>query len=394
MLLTGSAGGGKSRLAAEKLHGFCLKYRGATALLLRKARVSITNSTAELLVRAIIAGDPRVRHVPSKSRFEYANGSLLIYAGMDDEQQRERLRSIGAEGGVDIAWMEEATEFDEADYNALIARMRGRAAPWRQIILSCNPDAPTHWIYRRLITGGEATVYYSSAADNPHNPEDYQARLSTLTGVEADRLARGLWVQATGLIYAVWSDGAAGGNVTEAADYLPDGGPVLWFVDDGYEAARDSATGQWTAESHPRVFLLVQQRHDGTLCQFYEDYAGKMLSDHHLERVIAICQERGWPMPEYAAVDKSAAELKGRLHAAGIYTRNGPSDVEESIKEFRRALAPDQNGRRRYLVHPRCADFRAEMVSYRRDANGRIVKAFDHGPDAARYGVWTLRYEV
>src|SRR5690606_17039039 len=81
-----------SRASAEKLHGFCLKYRGATALLLRKARVSITNSTAELLVRAIIAGDPRVRHVPSKSRFEYAKGSLLIYAGMDDEQQRERLR--------------------------------------------------------------------------------------------------------------------------------------------------------------------------------------------------------------------------------------------------------------------------------------------------------------
>jgi len=41
VLLTGSAGGGKSRLAAEKLHGFCLKYPGATALLLRKARVIV-----------------------------------------------------------------------------------------------------------------------------------------------------------------------------------------------------------------------------------------------------------------------------------------------------------------------------------------------------------------
>ena len=40
-------------------------------------------------------------------------------------------------------------------------------------------------------------------------------------------------------------------------------------------------------------------------------------------------------------VDKSAAELKGRLHALDIYTRNSPSDVAESIKELRRALGPD-----------------------------------------------------
>ena len=28
--------------------------------------------------------------------------------------------------------------------------------------------------------------------------------------------------------------------------------------------------------------------------------------------------------------------------------------------------------------------FRSEMLSYRRDPNGAIVKQFDHGPDAAR----------
>src|SRR5690348_13375062 len=133
LLLTGSAGGGKSRLAAEKLHGYCLKYGGATALLIRKARVSITNSTAELLRRAVIGDDPRVAHVPSKSRFEYRNGSVLMYTGLDDEGQRQRLRSIGAEGGVDIAWLEEATEFSEDDYNAVLARLRGQAASWRQI---------------------------------------------------------------------------------------------------------------------------------------------------------------------------------------------------------------------------------------------------------------------
>lgn len=386
LLLTGSAGGGKSRLAAEKLHGYCLKYANATALLIRKARVSITNSTAELLRRSVIGDDPWVTHVPSKSRFEYANGSTLMYTGLDDDHQRQRLRSIGTQGGVDIAWMEEATEFDEDDYNAVLARLRGRAAPWRQVILTTNPDAPTHWIYRRLIAGGEAHIYYSSATDNPHNPDDYVQTLESLTGVEGDRLARGQWVQSTGLIYDVWTDP---GNVTEGAEYLSNAGSILWSVDDGYSGKLDAATQLYTAESHPRVFLLAQQRHDGTVCVFAEHYAVKTLSEQQIADVLAL----GYPLPDYAVVDSSAAELRGRLNDADVPSFGGTHTVEEGIKELRRRLAPDSNGKRLLLVHPRCRQLRAEMVSYRRDDSGRPIKQFDHGPDCLRMLAWKLRYE-
>lgn len=389
ILLTGSAGGGKSRIAAQKLHDFCLRYRGATALIVRKARVSITNSTAEFLQQSVIGDDPRVRHMPSKSRFEYSNRSKLMYTGLDDEEQRKRIRSIGGRGGIDIAWMEEATEFEEDDFNAVLARLRGTAASWRQVILTTNPDAPTHWIFRRLITGGEARVYYSSADDNQYNPEDYRGTLSRLTGVEGDRLARGQWVQATGIVYDVWSDGPADGNVTLDADYIPGGGEVLWSVDDGYSGKLDAATGLYSAESHPRVFGLYQLRHDGTLCRFAESYQVQTLSERH----IADVQSLPYPEPDYAVVDSSAAELRRRLHEVGIANFGGTHDVEEGIKEFRRWLALDANGRRRFLVHPRCTQFRAEMASYRRDGDGRIVKAFDHGPDEARMLVWKLRYE-
>jgi hypothetical protein len=82
LLLTGSAGGGKSRLAAEKLHGFCLRYPGAMALAMRKIRQSMTNSTVLFIERSVIGRDPRVNHYPSKLRFEYDNGSILAYGGM------------------------------------------------------------------------------------------------------------------------------------------------------------------------------------------------------------------------------------------------------------------------------------------------------------------------
>ena len=195
---------------------------------------------------------------------------------------------------------------------------------------------------------------------------------------------------ATDTIFDIWSDGPADGNVTEAAEYEPDAGPVLWFLDDGYVGKRDGATGHWTADSHPRVFLLAQVRHDGTVNIFYEDDRAGVLSDAHITRVLGL----PYPRPDYAVVDKSAAELKGRLHAESIYTRNSPSDVEESVKELRRALALDAKGRRRVKVHPRCTNLRAEMVSYRRDANGKIIKAYDHSIDALRYGCFALRYDV
>lgn len=390
LLLTGSAGGGKSRLAAEKLHGFCLRYPGAFALIVRKTRVSMTKGTVLFLKETVIGADPSVAHLESKDYFRYRNGSILAYLGLEDEDQRERLKSIGPKGGVDIVWGEEATELEEADHNALLGRLRGPAADWRQIIYTCNPDAPTHWLHTRLIQGNEARVYYSGRADNPHNPADYDATMNSLTGIEDLRLNKGLWVQASGIVYDVWSDGPPDGNVTEAAEYIPDGGDVLWSVDDGYSGAKDPHSGQYTANSHPRVFGLYQLRQDGTLCRFAESYAVQTLSEQHIAELLVL----PYPLPEYAVVDSSAAELRGRLAEQGIGTYGGTHAVEEGIKVLRRFIAPDANGRRRLLVHPRCTHFRAEMASYRYDAaTGKPVKQFDHGPDEARMMAWKLRYE-
>jgi hypothetical protein len=390
LLLTGSAGGGKSRLAAEKLHGFCLRYPGAFALIARKTRVSMTKGTVLFLKETVIGADPSVAHLESKDYFRYRNGSILAYLGLEDEDQRERLKSIGPRGGVDIVWGEEATELEESDHNALLGRLRGPAADWRQIIYTCNPDAPTHWLYTRLIQGREAKTYYSGRADNPHNPADYDATMNSLTGIEDLRLNKGQWVQASGIVYDVWVDGDERGNVTEAAAYIPGGGDVLWGVDDGYSGAKDPSSGIYTANSHPRVFGLYQLRHDGTLVRFAESYRDHTLSEAQIAEVIAL----GYPMPEYAVVDSSAAELRGRLQEQGIGTYGGTHPVEQGINTLRRFIAPDANGCRRFLVHPDCVQFRAEMASYRYDAaTGKPVKQFDHGPDEARMMAWKLRYE-
>lgn len=199
------------------------------------------------------------------------------------------------------------------------------------------------------------------------------------------------------LVYEEWLDDypeRKDGNVTIKAEYIPGAGAVYWAVDDGYAGMVDRLTGEFTGDSHPRVFCLFQLRGNGDLCMFYESAKIKALSDEHISEVLNDCKEKGYPLPEFAVVDKSAAELKGRLNALGIYTRNGPASVDESVKELRNWIAPDKNGHRRLLVHPRCKHARYEFANYQRDQDtGKIIKAFDHETDATRYLAHVLRYE-
>ena len=88
VLCTGSKGGGKSRVAAEKANAYCLKYPGATGLVVRKTRETMTNSTILFMQTQVVGGDPRVHWNGSAHRFEYANGSYLAFGGMKDDQQR------------------------------------------------------------------------------------------------------------------------------------------------------------------------------------------------------------------------------------------------------------------------------------------------------------------
>ena len=389
LLLDGGAGGGKSRLWMEKLHAFALKYPETTNLMLRKTRASMTNSAVLAFERRVVGGDPRVVHKESKFRFEYANGSIVAYGGMASARERESIRSIGADGGLGMAVMEEANAFVESDFNELGSRMRDPRAPWRQLIIATNPDSDLHWINRRLILGGEAERYLSFAGDNPYNPADYAARLAALTGVQALRLAEGKWSRAEGLVYDVWQDGATSsdaGNVRELE--LDPARPVCWFVDDGYSGELDPATKTYTATSHPRVILIAQITPTGAIHVLDESYAVRTLSDAHIKDVLAM----GYPKPQWAAVDGSAAELRGRLHELGIATINGTTRVEEGIKELRRRIAPDENSVRQVLVAPRCTMLRAEMAAYVMNDKGEPVKAFDHGPDALRYGGWVTRW--
>ncbi len=386
ILLTGSAGGGKSRLAAEKLHAFCKRYSGATALMLRKTRESMSNSTVLFVDRVVIGDDPQVRHIHTVRRFEYANGSILVYGGMADEEQREQIRSIGQDGSVDIVWMEEATAFTEDDFNEVKARMRGKAASWRQIILTTNPDAPNHWINTRLIQGGEAKVYYSSAADNRYNPAEYRESLQSLTGVLKKRLADGLWVAAEGMYFTEWDEEQHICKAFEvpatwtrwlAVDYgFAEPWCVLWF-------ARDPA-------DKSRVYI------------YRESYATGLRDEQQAEKIVEASKgERiSIPVGDPSMFNKRVEQRKPSIAwvywSKGVPLRPAFNDRIAGWQVVRRALAWDEDHKPRLQIMegraPNLVRTLPSMVHDPLDSEDladkiKSMKTEDHAVDALRYGL-------
>lgn len=262
-----------------------------------------------------------------------------------------------------------------------------------------------HWQQGRAGTNGYTTIFLPWQANPARGPGWRDQRLAETA--DAGEVYREYpendieaFTHAAGLIYEVWRDGPEDGNVTEAADYEPGAGPVYWALDDGYSAGSAGKTaginrelGMYAADAHPRVFLLCQQKPDGHLDVFAEHYACLVLSDQHIETVKHLPDDvHPYPEPDFVVHGPGAAEIRGRIQAAGFYVQQNTANVDESIKVMRDWLAADRNGWRRCRVHPRCVQLRKEMAAYRKEADSeKPIKAFDHGPDALRGLTWILR---
>lgn len=387
LLLTGSAGGGKSYLAAHKLHGYCLKYPGAMALAMRKTRDSMVNSTVLFMERNIIAGASTVTHWPSKHRFEYTNGSILAYGGMADDKQREQIRSIGQDGSVDIVWMEEATGFTENDFNEVTARLRGKASGWRQIILSTNPDTPTHWIYKRLIQGKEAATYYSGALDNTYNPDDYIDTLRSLTGVLGLRLRDGQWIQAEGAVYDEFSDPV---HVVDAFD-LSQARRFIAGVDWGF--TNPGVISVWAVDGDGRMTLVDEVYQTRRLIDWWTAEAVRLRDKYRIEAFHCDPAE-----PAYIT----------QFQREGVPAQAAINDIVPGIDAVKRRLAIAGDGRPRlqFLRTARATvdasledahmptGILDEIVSYQwpKSSDGKPVKEIPI--DANNHGMDTMRYAV
>lgn len=164
LVLKGGGGSGKSIFAGRKVLERVTSEPGHRWLVCRKVARTLRASCFDQLRDQIAEfyPDAGARVNKSDMTITFANGSVILFAGLDDV---EKLKSIYNITGI---WIEEASELEESDFDQLDIRLRTDFPYYLQIILTFNPIAITHWLKRRFFDRKDprATTHESTYKDN------------------------------------------------------------------------------------------------------------------------------------------------------------------------------------------------------------------------------------
>lgn len=189
--MKGSAGSGKSVNVAQDyiLKLGDMKYKGANLLAVRKSESTHKYSTYAELTGAInrIYGEYADRYwIMKLSPLEITSrvtGNSIIFRGVNDAKQREKLKSINFPNGKLIwIWCEESTELMESDVDILDDRLRGildNPNLYYQITYTFNPVSASHWIKRKYFDykSDDIFTHHSTYQTNRFIDEAYHRRM-------------------------------------------------------------------------------------------------------------------------------------------------------------------------------------------------------------------------
>lgn len=368
LVLAGGAGSGKSEFAARKLFYRCMTEGGHRFLVLRKVRCRCRESVVEVMSRLLKANGVEYEQQKTERTISFPapNGRMneILFDGLDDP---DKIKSIAGLTGL---WMEEATEFTEADFIQLDLRLREPGPSYHQIILTFNPDeAAGPWLKRRFFDAidPDATVHLSTVEDNPiaEVREAYKKRLDLIQDKVAKDIYRfGIWALAKGVIFS-W-DVVDPSNIPARPDAVFYGGDFGYSVDPAtlikiYRKGRE----YWIEEILYETGLTNQ------------DLAKRMKNDSRID-----CR-----IPSFwdSAEPKSIEELF-REEINAIPAQKGPESVRAGL-DFMRSC----------VIHivapsPHVVD-EARTYRYKVDKNGDPlpdpVDYKDHAMSGIRYGIYT-----
>lgn len=214
IVMKGSAGSGKSVDTAQNYILRLMQDKGRNLVAMRKSDITNRDSTFAELTGTIyrMFGDKaelywQINKSPLKLTCK-ANGNQIIFRGMNDDKQREKLKSITfANGKLTDVWLEEATEFTQADLEIIDDRLRGQLpdGQFYQIRLTFNPVSRTHWIKKVFFDIPDPNVFthHSTYLDNRFVDEAYRARMERRKQVDPEGYmiyGLGEWGEVGGLI--------------------------------------------------------------------------------------------------------------------------------------------------------------------------------------------------
>ena len=219
IVMKGSAGSGKSVDAAQNYLLRLMQDKGRNLVCIRKSDITNRDSTyAELAGAAYrMFGEQADQYWNIKqsplSLTCRANGNQIIFRGVNDEKQREKLKSITFQRGkLTDVWIEEATEITQADFEIIDDRLRGElpAGQFYQIRMTFNPVNKNHWIKKVFfdIPDPNVLTHHSTYLDNRFIDAAYHARMERRKEVDPEGYqiyGLGNWGEIGGLILHNWT---------------------------------------------------------------------------------------------------------------------------------------------------------------------------------------------
>lgn len=380
VLISGPAGTGKSRSCLEKLHIAAERYPGMRGLILRKTRASLTEAALVTFESHVLPVGHPVLRGPSRAMrraYHYPNGSEIIVTGLDDPS-----KVMSTE--FDLAYVQEAIEAAENDWEMVTTRLRNHVMPYQQLLADTNPDAPSHWLKQRT-NQGRTLLLESRHEDNPTVTRDYLAKLDALTGVRYQRLRLGLWVAAEGQVYEGWDPAV---HIIDRF-VIPEVWPRYWSVDFGFV--------------HPFVWQAWAGDPDGRLYRYREVYHTQRLVEDHAAAILAVTA--GEPKPRAIICDHDAEDRATLARKLGMGTVAAMKAVSPGLQAVAERLRLQADGRARlFFLRDSVLERDAEQIDRKRPAaaeeepegyvwdtrQGRKkgeepLKENDHGMDATRY---------
>lgn len=393
VLLSGPAGTGKSRACLEKLHLCAMKYKGMRGLIVRKTRESVSESALVTFEDKVLTpNDPMKEGLQRRMRqiYSYLNGSEIVVGGMDKPS-----KIMSTE--FDMAYVQEATELNEDDWESITTRLRNNVIPYQQLIADCNPSSHLHWLKRRAERGA-TSMFESRHTDNPvlwdlkanqwtANGYAYISKLDALTGVRKKRLRDGIWAAAEGMVYEdVWEPAI---HLVNRFD-IPKDWPRYLSVDFGF--------------TNPFVCSWFAEDPDGRLYRYREIYQTQTLVEDHARAIKPFLEQE--PSPSAVICDHDAEGRETLKKHLGIETTAAIKGVQEGIQAVAARLRKAGDGKPRLFYmrdslisrDPRLDEAR-KPCSTEEEIEGYVwakaqdgkplkeepVKENDHGCDATRY---------
>lgn len=214
IVMKGSAGSGKSVDTAQHYILRLMSDPGRNLLCVRKSDVTNRDSTFAELQGAIFRmfGESYKKYWyinSSDMRLEcIANHNQIFFRGVNDEKQREKLKSIAVKRGkLTDVWIEEATELTQNDFEIIDDRLRGELpkGQFYQIRLTFNPVSSSHWIKKHFFDRADPDVFthHSTYKDNRFIDDAYYRRMERRKEVDPDGYriyGLGEWGEVGGLI--------------------------------------------------------------------------------------------------------------------------------------------------------------------------------------------------